>query len=214
MSLTLYFHPLSSFCHKVLIAFYENAVPFETKLLELGAEAEAEFLALWPIGKMPVLRDEKAGRTIPESTIIIEYLARHYPGPVELVPSDPDLALKVRLADRIFDNYLQLPMQKIVTDRLRPEGEGDPHGVAYAKERLKTAYGVVDKDLEGKIWATGDRFTMADCAAAPALFYAQKVVPFDPQHRNLQPYLDRLMKRDSFARVLKEAQPYFDMFPG
>ncbi|MBA3516575.1 MAG: glutathione S-transferase family protein, partial [Rhizobiales bacterium] len=214
MSLTLYFHPLASFCHKALIALYENDTPFEPRIVDLGSEAAfAEFKKIWPVGKIPVLRDAAKDETVPEASIIIEYLAEHYPGKTELVPADADLARQTRLRDRFFDLYLNAPMQKVVTDRLRPEGRNDPFGVEQAKALLKTALDIVDEDINSRTWAMGDAFGMADCAAAPALFYADKVTPFGGTHPHAAGYLGRLMKRPSFARVLEEAQPYFAMFP-
>jgi glutathione S-transferase len=214
MSLTLYFHPLASFCQKVLIALYENETPFAPHLVDLGDEASsAQFKKLWPIGKMPVLRDDARDRTIPESSIIIEYLAQHYPGRTPLVSTDADLALQTRLRDRFYDLYVQEPMQKIVTDRLRPIGAKDPHGVEQAKTLLQTAYGMIDQEMTTSTWAMGDAFSMADCAAAPALFYANLVVPLGDTHQNAVRYLGRLMERPSFARVVEEARPYFGLFP-
>ena len=215
MSLALYFHPLASFCWKALIALYENDTPFDPHIVDLADDASrTAFFGIWPIGKFPVLRDEAKDRTIPESSIIIEYLAQHYPGRTELVPLDQELAWQMRLRDRFYDLYVHEPMQKIVTDKLRPAGKNDPHGVEQAKRLLQTAYGVIDQEMATRTWATGDAFTMADCAAAPALFYANKVMPFIDTHRNAAAYLARLMQRPSFARVLSEAQPYFSMFPG
>ncbi len=214
MSLTLYFHPLASFCHKALIALYENDTPFEPRIVDLGSEAAfTEFKKIWPVGKIPVLRDAAKDQTVPEASIIIEYLAEHYPGKTELVPADADLARQTRLRDRFFDLYLNAPMQKVVTDRLRPEGSNDPFGVEQAKALLKTALDMVDEEMVSRTWAMGDAFGMADCAAAPALFYADKVTPFGGTHPHAAGYLGRLMKRPSFARVLEEAQPYFAMFP-
>jgi len=215
MALKLYYHPLASFCWKALIALYENETPFEPIIVDLMDPASsAAFRKIWPIGKFPVLRDEARDRTIPESSIIIEYLAQHYLGRTGLVPADPDLGRQVRFRDRFYDLYVQEPMQKIVTDNLRPAGRNDPHGVGQAKALLQTALGMVDEDMAAKVWAMGDAFTMADCAAAPALFYADKVMPLAETHRNAAAYLDRLKQRPSFARVLEEAQPYFKMFPG
>jgi glutathione S-transferase len=213
MTLRYYFHPLASFCWKTLIALYENEIPFEPVIVDLGDEASrAAFLKVWPVGKFPVLSDEAKDRTIPESTIIIEYLARHYPGKVELLPGDPDRALTARLGDRFYDRYVHEPMQKIVTDRLRPPGKNDPHGVELARAEIAASYAILDTQMAANRWAIGDDFTLADCAAAPALFYADKVQPINP-HRNVAAYLDRLMQRPSFARVLAEARPYFTMFP-
>jgi len=214
MSLKLYFHPLASYCHKVLVALYENDTPFEPQLVDLMDESSAAaFRAMWPIGKMPVLRDEARDRTVPESTIIIEYLAQHYPGRTQLLPADADRARETRLRDRFYDLYVHDPMQKVVGDRLRPTDKKDPYGVEQAKARLATAYRMIDQDMAARTWAMGDAFTMADCAAAPALFYANKVLPFGETHPNVAAYFERLMRRPSYARVLQEAQPYFALFP-
>jgi glutathione S-transferase len=214
MPLELHFHPLSSFCQKVLVAFYENDTPFEPRLVDFSNEASrAALLALWPVGKIPVLRDTARDRTIPESSIIIDYLAQHYPGRTALIPADPDLARRTRLADRFYDLYVEQPMQKIVGDTFRPAGLNDPHGVGEARALLETAYGMIDADMATKRWAMGDAFTMADCAAAPALLYANVVVPFGAAGRNVASYLDRLMKRPSFARAIKEAAPHIASFP-
>ena len=214
MSLTLHFHPLSSFCWKALIALYENDVPFTANSVHLGDPAErAALLALWPIGKFPVLRDDATDRTIPETSIIIEYLDQHYPGAAPLLPADPTEALCVRLWDRFFDLYVQEPMQKIVADIRRAEDARDPQSVAEAQALLRTAYGMIEKQLGEKTWITGESLTMADCAAAPALFYAETLVPFDKSQPRLKAYYQRLLDRPSFARVLNEAMPYFHFYP-
>ena len=212
MTLKLYLHPLSSYCHKALIAFYENGIPFEPHLID-GASI-ADFKKLWPIGKFPVLQDDSRGRLIPESTSIIEYLALHYPGPVKLVPEDPDLACQVRLRDRFFDLYLHTPMQKFAADRLRPEAKRDPLGLDEAKALYRTALDQVEIEAAKKRWALGDEFTMADCAAAPALFYGDRFYgPFRQTHPNAMAYLDRLLARPSYARALAEAGPYMHLLP-
>jgi glutathione S-transferase len=214
MSLKLYFHPLSSFCQKALIAFYENDTPFEPLIVDLTDEvSSAEFKKIWPIGKFPVLRDEARDRTVPESTTIIEYLDLHYPGRIRLVPADAELARQTRLTDRFFDLYVHLPMQKVVGDKLRPAGKNDPYGVELAKAQLQTAFGMIDQEMATKTWAMGDSFSMADCAAAPALFYANLVLPFGDAHKNMAGYFGRLMERPSFARAVEEAKPYFALFP-
>jgi glutathione S-transferase len=212
MSLKLYFHPLSSFCHKVLIALYESGVPFEKRTVDLFNEI-GDYRKIWPIGKIPVLRDEAKDRTIPETSIIIEYLAQHHPGQAQLFPADRDRRREMRLRDRFYDLYVNVPMQKIVTDRLRPEGKNDPFGVEEARTLLATSLGMIDADMASNRWVMGDDFTMADCAAAPALFYADMVMPFRETHQNAMAYLDRLKQRPSYARVLKEAEPYFKMVP-
>jgi glutathione S-transferase len=214
MSLTLYYHPLSSFCWKALIALYENDTPFTPQMVDLSNDAErAALLKLWPIGKFPVLRDADKDRILPESSIIIEYLDTEYPGVTRLIPADTKLALQIRLRDRFYDLYVHLPMQKIMGDRLRPAESKDPYGVAEAKARLQSCYGMIDKEVASRTWAMGEAFTLADCAAAPALFYGNMVVPFGDQHKNLSAFFERLKARPSFARVVKEAEPYFKMVP-
>ena len=214
MSLTFHFHPLASFCWKPLIAFYENETPFKPVIVDLGDEASrSAFLEVSPTGKMPALRDDARDCTVLESTIVIEYLAAHCPGPVALLPADVDLALQVRQADRFYDFYVQAPMQKIVGDRLRPQDKTDPFGVEEARAQLRNAYDIVERDMKEKTWAVGEAFTMADCAASPALFYANKVEPFGDRFPAVKRYHDRLLARPSFARVVEEAQPYFKFFP-
>jgi glutathione S-transferase len=214
MVLTLYFHPLASFCHKVLIALYENGTPFEPKIVNFDEEgSRAELLARWPVGKIPVLHDQNRNRTVPETSIIIEYLDEHYLGPTRFIPKDRETALEVRLWDRFFDLYVQSPMQKIVADRLRPEGSQDRHGVAEAEATLRTAYKMIDAHMGHHAWAAGDKFTMADCSAAPALFYSGIILPFGPDLKQLSSYFERLLQRPSFVRTIKAAQPYFELFP-
>jgi glutathione S-transferase len=210
--LILYYHPLASFCHKVLVALFENGTPFEARFVDLADAADGAMLrAAWPVGKIPVLRD--GDRVVPETSIIIEYLDRHHPGPTPLLPRDPGLALEARLMDRFFDLYVSVPMQTIVGDRLRPAGQKDPTGVAAAEDTLRTAYALAEQRLAGRTWAAGEAFGLADCSAAPALFYAGMLVPFAPAHPRLAAYFERLVERPSFARVLVEARPYLDNFP-
>ena len=214
MSLKLYFHPLASFCHKVLIALYENEIAFEPVIVDLGdAVSQASFAAIWPMAKMPVLRDEARGQTVAESSIIIEYLDVYYPGRSRLLPADPDRAWQTRMWDRFYDHYVHEPMQKIVGDRLRPEDRSDAFGVERAQAQLRQAYALVEQEVQSKTWAMGDEFTLADCAAAPALFYANTVLPIDEAQKTLRAYVERLMARPSYARALAEAEPYFAMFP-
>jgi len=214
MALKLYFHPLASFCHKALIALYENGTPFEPVVVDLMDEASsAAFRAVWRMAKMPVLRDEARDCTVAESTIVVEYLDAWYPGATRFLPADPDAAWQTRMWDRVFDQYVQQPMQKIVIDRLRPADQGDPFGVERARAELQEAYAVLEQEIGAKTWMMGDAFTLADCSAAPALFYADTVAPFGETHRRLKAYLGRLMARPSFARVLAEAEPYFGLFP-
>jgi glutathione S-transferase len=214
MSLKLHFHPLASYCHKVLIALYENDTPFTPNMVDLSNEGErAALLKIWPIGKFPVLRDAARGQTVPESTVIIEYLDRYYPGATRFIPADADRAWQTRLSDRFYDHYVHEPMQKIVGDRLRGEGKKDPHGVEEARARLRTSYGMIESEMATRRWAAGEEFSLADCAAAPSLFFANEVMPFGDDHPNVAAYLERLKARPSYARVLKEAEPYFAMFP-
>lgn len=208
----LYAHPFSSYCQKVLIALYENQIPFELKLLEHSdAEISAEFAAHWPLKRMPVLVDGE--RTVVESSIIIEYLALYHRGPVTLIPEDARLALEVRMLDRFFDNYVMTPMQKIVFDKIRPEDKRDPAGVADAHALLDTAYQWLESNLKPNAWATGSHFSLADCAAAPALFYADWVHPIAETFENVRQYRQRLLARPSFARAVDEARPYRAFFP-
>jgi glutathione S-transferase len=214
MALRLYMHPLASYCWKTLIALYESGVPFEQEIVDLQDPDERErFVRMTPLGKFPVLVDEEANRAFPESSIIIEYLAGKCPAAEKLLPADKDLGLRVRLSDRFYDLYIHEKMQKIVGDRIRPEGQKDPSGVERARGELEIALALVDRDMGAGGWATGLTFTMADCSAAPALYYANQVAPFTDRHPGAARYLDRLIARPSFARVLAEAQPYFDMFP-
>ena len=214
MTLKLYFHPLASFCHKALIALYEHQIAFEPIIVDLGDErSSAELRALWPLAKFPVMRDDARNCTVAESTIIIEYLDTYRPVGAPFVPADGDLAWQTRLWDRFYDQYVHEPMQKIVGDRLRPAGRNDSFGVEQATAQLGRSYAMIEKRMKSKSWAMGDVFTLADCAAAPALFYANTIVPLGAEHRNTRAYLDRLMVRPSFARVLEEAEPYFGLFP-
>ncbi|NEX92964.1 glutathione S-transferase family protein [Caulobacter sp. 17J65-9] len=214
MSLTFHFHPLSSFCWKALIALYENGAQFDAVVVNLGdPDSAAAFRALWPLAKMPVLVDAAHGRTLPETSIIIEHLDRHYPGPRPLLPTDEDARLDARLWDRLFDLYVHQPMQRIVGDRLRAEAERDPRGVADARAQLEAAYDLVEARMAGRAFAAGDAFSLADCAAAPALFYAGIVHPFAEGRPNTSAYFERLLERPSFQRVLAEARPWFEWFP-
>jgi glutathione S-transferase len=212
MALTLYYHPLSSYCHKALIALYENATPFEPHKIDLQEPASrAVLVGIWPIGKFPVLKD--GDHVVPESSIIIEYLDQKYPGPTRLLPADPDLARQVRMRDRFFDFYVNDTMGRIVADRLRPEAKKDPFGVDEARTRLETALKLVDEMMASQTWAVGETFTLADCAAAPSLFYADMVAPFATRLPHAAAYLKRLTERASFARCLKDAAPYLEWVP-
>jgi glutathione S-transferase len=212
MSLKLYAHPFSSYCQKVLVALYENDTPFEWCLLSPDhPQALQDWARLWPLQRMPVLVD--AGRTVAESTIIIEHLGLHHPGSVSLLPTDARTALEVRSMDRFFDNYISTPQQKIVFDSLRPEAERYARGVADARAMLDTAYGWLDQAMSGREWAAGETFSLADCAAAPFLFYADWTHRIDPSFANVIAYRQRLLARPSFARAVDEARPYRPLFP-
>jgi len=207
----LYAHPFSSYCQKVLIALYENGIPFELRMLGADKQIAAEHAALWPLKRMPVLVD--AGRTVLEASIIIEHLALHHPGTVKLVPDDPQAALDVRMMDRIFDNYVSTPMQRIVFDSIRAPENRDRQGVAEARGMLDTTYRWLDDTMKGREWAVGKAFSLADCAAAPALFYADWAHPIGEAFSNVRAYRTRLLARPSFARAVEEARPYRSLFP-
>jgi glutathione S-transferase len=208
----LHAHPFSSYCQKVLTALYENDTPFEFHRLNLGDEASAaEFAALWPLKRMPVLVDR--GRTIVESSIIIEHLDLEHPGRTRFVPEDRREALEVRTLDRFFDHYVMSPMIRIVFDFIRPEPARDPLGVGEARALLDTAYGWLERTLAGRPWAAGADFSLADCAAAPALFYADWVHAIGPSRPALQGYRARLLARPSFARAVDEGRPFRPHFP-
>ena len=210
--LILYGHPISSFTWKALIALYENGTPFEP--VTIDQDTYAGFKALWPIGKFPVLHDRDRDTLVTEASLIIEYLDSHYPGRVRFLPEDADAAREVRRWDRFFDLYVNTPMSKVVTDRIRPEGNTDPHGVEEARALIRTAYDVLEKQLGDRAFAVGDSFSMADCAAAPALWYAVRNVPLGASHPRIAAYRQRLIERPAFARVLEEAQPLFALYPG
>ena len=210
MSLTLYYHPLSSFCHKVLVALYEYGIEFETRLIDLSSEKDREELkALWSLCKFPVIVDQKHPHGLPESSVIIEYLDRFYAGEHCLLPSDWETALQVRLWDRFFDQYVQGPLQRIVADRLH-ETQGD---MTAEHNTLTTAYGMLDRQLACRNWVASQTFSMADCAAAPALFYASTLLPLPDDHGHLRGYFDRLMQRPSVERVIEQAKPWFAFYP-
>lgn len=208
----LYAHPFSSYCQKVLVALYENAIPFEFRMLSPEHEQNmAEHAELWPLKRMPVLVD--GDRTVLESSIIIEYLDIHHPGPVRWLPESPDAALDVRLLDRFFDQYVMTPMQRVVFDFIRPEEHRDVFGVAEARKQLETAYAWLEQTLAGREWAAGRDFTLADCAAAPSLFYADWVHPIPAHCATLRAYRSRLLARPSFAHAVEDARPYRGFFP-
>lgn len=212
MSLILHSHPLSSCCWKVLIALYENGAAFEARMVDLGnPQARAAFAALWPTAKIPLLQDGE--RIVPETSIMIEHLDLQYPGRTPLLPRDPDARLEVRLWDRLFDLYVMTPMQRLTGQRLRPEADRDAGTTAEALGLLAMAYQMINEKLAGRTWAAGPAFSMADCAAAPALFYSTIYLPIPEGHANLAAYVERLMARPSVCRVIADARPYFKYFP-
>jgi glutathione S-transferase len=208
----LYGHPFSSYCQKALIALYENDILFEWRVLAPGDDrVAAELEALWPLKRFPVLVDE--GRTVVEASVIIEHLGLRHPGPVRLIPADPRAAVDVRMMDRFFDNYVMTPMQRIVFDKIRPAEHRNPQDVVDARALLDTSYRWLNGALTGREWAAGDGFSLADCAAAPALFYADWVHPIGRDFANVRVYRRRLLARASFARAVDEARPYRPLFP-
>jgi glutathione S-transferase len=212
MTPTFYGHPFSSYCQKVLIALYENSTPFEFRVVGSDDPAAGEELAaLWPMNRFPVHVDR--GRTVIESSIIIEHLMLHHPGPVRLIPDDRQAALEVRFLDRFFDNYVMTPQQKLVFDVLRPEADRDPCGVADARAMLETAYGWLETHMQGREWAAGNAFSLADCAAAPALFYADWSHLIDDRFPAVRAYRARLNARPSFATAIDGGRPYRAFFP-
>jgi glutathione S-transferase len=211
--LKLYYHPFASFCQKVLIALYEKDLPFEPVFIDLGDPQHRERLgAVWPMMKFPVLEDEAKGLVLPESSVIIEYLDQQAPDTRSLIPADPLEALKVRVWDRFFDNFVAFNVTKIVVNSLRPDGRKDPEGVAQAEDAIRQAYDFFERELGNREWAAGDRFSLADCSAAPALFYAGTIVPQD-RHLGLSAYFRRVLARPSFRRVVEEARLYRSLFP-
>jgi glutathione S-transferase len=210
MSLTLYSHPFSSYCQKVLTALWENDIPFTYRHLEDPGAAD-ERAALWPFGRFPVLTD--ADTTVAESSVIIEYLDIHHPGPVRFVPDGPDAALEVRFMDRFFDNYVMTEMQKPVFEAIQGDTARKDAELIAAATALDTAYAWLEDRLSGRTWAAGEMFSMADCAAAPSLFYADWVHEIGDQFPAVRAYRTRLLARPSFARAVEEGRPYRHYFP-
>ena len=206
----LYAHPFSSYCQKVLVALYENGTPFDYRSLE-DAQNGAELAALWPMKRFPVLVDGQ--RTVLEASCIIEYLQLHHPGAMHLIPADADAALDVRMLDRFFDNYVSTPQQKVVFDALCAEADRDPHGVRKARAMLETSYAWLDARMATRSWACGDDFSLADCGAAPFLFYADWTHAIEPRFANVRAYRERLLARPSFKRAVDEARPFRPYFP-
>ena len=213
MTLILYYHPFSSYCHKAMMALYEKELAFEPFQIDLGDErSRQQFAAIWPYAKFPVLHDIKAGVTLPEATIIAEYVDGLSTAGPRLIPEKADEARGIRLYDRLLDNYLHTPLQKIVSDRLRPADARDPHGVAEARATLATTYKLLESRIAEDGWIAGPNFSLADCAAAPPLFYLARVAPL-AGHPRLMRYLKRVMERPSFRRCLDQARPFRHFFP-
>lgn len=210
MSLTLYAHPFSSYCQKVLVALYENDVLFEYRSME-DPSAMAELKARWPFARFPLLVDD--GRTVVESTIIIEHLMLTRGGRVRWLPDDPLEALEVRFLDRFFDNDVMTAMQKPVLAALKEDSGRRDEALAEAARVLVLAYGWLEQRLEGRTWAAGETLSLADCAAAPSLFYADWVHPIPPSCPTLRAYRSRLLAWPAFARAVDDARPYRRYFP-
>lgn len=211
MTIELFAHPFSSYCQKALIAFYENDIDFSLRMVEPDSPAQQELLRIWPLARFPVLRE--GDRVVPEATSIIEYLHVQHRGPVALIPDDADLAIDVRMLDRFFDNYISNPQASIVFNAIRDPADRDPLGDDKARATLETSYRWLDDWMEEKTWAAGDAFSLADCAAAPALFYADWTHAISKEFRRVHAYRSRLLDRASFARAVDEARPFRDLFP-
>ena len=212
MKPVLYAHPFSSYCQKVLTALYENGTEFDYRILDHNdPETLKDFETRWPIKRFPILVD--GDRTILEASIVIEYLGLYHPGPVRLIPEDPKAAIEVRMLDRFFDNYISTPQQRIVYNAIRAEADRDPLGDREARDMLERAYAWLDRHMDGRLWATGDAFTLADCGAAPFLFYADWTHAIDPAFANVRAYRKRLLARPAFARAVDEARPFRKFFP-
>jgi glutathione S-transferase len=212
MTMKLYGHHFSSYTQKALTALYENDTPFEfLNLSPDNPEVYADFARRWPLKRFPLLMDGE--RQVMEATSIIEYLDVHYPGPARLIPLNADAAVDVRMLDRFFDNYISTPQQKFVFDRLRPEADRDPYGVKEARAMLDTAYAWLDRHMAAREWAASEDFSLADCAAAPALFYADWTHAIGEQFLNVHAYRARLLQRPSFARCVEGGRPYRELFP-
>lgn len=210
--LDLFYHPFSSYSQKVLIVLYENEIPFNGRLLAPEhPDAATEMHALWPLNRFPVLR---AGtRAVVEATAIIEFLEVHHHGPTHFIPRDPDDAIEVRMRDRIFDNYVMNPVQTIVFNARREDKHRDSYGVDEARAMLDKIYAWLNAEMADQEWACGDRFTLADCAAAPSLFYADWAHPIGAHYPNLRGYRKRLNARPAFARAIDGGRPYRQFFP-
>jgi glutathione S-transferase len=212
MTLKLYYHPIASHCWKVMIALHEAGLTYEPVMVDLmDPAARAEYRKLSPFGKIPTLVD--SGMVVNETSIQIEHLVLNYSQAAGLLPKDPKEALKVRALDRFFDLYLNAPLGKIVVDRISPPEKRNPDAVAQTMNDFRTAVGIVERDMASRTWAAGETFTMADCAAAPALFYVDRLVPYAQGYPNTARYLERLLARPSVARCIEGARPMLHMVP-
>jgi glutathione S-transferase len=211
MPMKLYFNPVSSYSQKVLVALYEKGCAFEPVIVNLMDPKEIEsYKKIYPVVKIPFVRIEDKSLDLAESSVIIEYLDRHFPGGTKLIPDDPELALQVRMQDRFFDLYINDAVTKILFDGFRPQGMNDAFGVQQARNRLDLMYAMFDQQMANRKWAVGETFSMADCAASPALFYARMLHPFEA-YPNVTAYFNRLMERPTYQRVVKEAEPFLAM---
>jgi glutathione S-transferase len=212
MTLALYGHPFSSYTQKVLIALYENATPFEFRCIGPDTPEHAgEWLRRWPLRKFPLLLDGE--RQVVETSIIIEHLQLAHPGAVRLIPDDPMAALQVRFMDRCFDLHVMSPVQAAVGGALTGDATKRDDARAFAAEKLEMAYGWLESELAGRTWAAGDEFTLADCAAAPSLFYADWTHPIGDDYPLLRAYRSRLLARPSVARAVEGGRPFRHLFP-
>ena len=210
MSLQFFGHPFSSYTQKVLIALWADETPFEYRMIGPDHPDNLNELKRHsPFGQFPLLIDE--GTAVFESTPIIEHLQAHHPGPAKWIP-EGETGRRVRFLDRFFDLHVMYNMQSVVADELRPEGSRDPYGVARARERLNTAYDWLETQFDGE-WAAGTMFTLADCAAAPSLFYADWVERIGPARPKLAAYRARLLAHRVVARAVDEGRPYRAFFP-
>ncbi len=211
--LALYGHPFSSYTQKVLTALHENGTPYELRNLDPGAPGDhaAEWRRRWPLAQFPLLVD--GSRTVVESSIVIEHLQLAHPGPVQLIPAEPAAALEVRFMDRFFDLHVMAPVQHAVNAALTGNADRRAEGLAWAAGKLETAYAWLEGEWAGRTWAALDRFTLADCAAAPALFYADWTHPIAADYPQLRAYRARLLAHPSFARAVEGGRPYRHYFP-
>jgi len=208
----LFGHPFSSYTWKTLIPLYENGTAFTFRNVDPSEPGNfAELAGRWPLGKFPLLVDGE--KQVFETSAIIEYLDAFHPGPVRMIPADPWNAVKVRQLDRVFDNYVMNVTQVLVTNAIRAEEHRDPYGVEQARGNLDKIYAWLDGEMAGRNWAAGNAFTLADCAAAPSLFYADWAHPIADAHANLKAYRARLLARPSVARCIDDARPYRHYFP-